>query len=171
MAAAVDLREPPRTSRDTPGMLGEAIQEMLLEAMVVYRLTGREQGLSMPQLLVLKAIRSHGPSRPSDIARHFMVSRPAITEAMNALESSGWIRRSRTTGDRRGQLGSLTPRSERVLALMDRRQKAIYEAACERLSRRRAAEMLETLGAITEGLRRYRESVLREPSELCGRAP
>lgn len=70
------------------------------------------------QLLI--RLRTHGSSRPSDLAHHFGVSRPQITKLVGQLEHHHLIeRRYAVETDRRAVTIALTPAGERVLDSAD----------------------------------------------------
>lgn len=72
-----------------------------------YRLTG-------PQLVCLRAIAA-GPLCASALARDVSLSKATVTGILDRLEARGFIRRSRSTDDRRRILVDLTPAGRELL--------------------------------------------------------
>ena len=70
------------------------------------------------QVLIL--LRTHGPSRPSDLASHLGVSRPQITKLVGQLEEHELVeRRHDVISDRRAVAVGLTVVGDRVLDAAD----------------------------------------------------
>ena len=64
-------------------------------------------GLSMPQFILLRALR-HGPVPAGQLAQRFGVSRPTITRTVDGLVKKGLVERHVDTDDRRVAMISLT---------------------------------------------------------------
>jgi DNA-binding MarR family transcriptional regulator len=77
-----------------------------------------------------------------------MVSRPAITRIVNALETSGQVRRERSASDRRSWLIHATDAGRRVVE--QGRERRVRRIAAELASLTR--EELSTLDAATRAL-------------------
>lgn len=108
-------------------------------------LEDRSSGLSPERLSLLSVLVFGGPRPASELARIEMVSRPAISRIVNALEDAGQVRRERSASDRRTWMIHATDAGRRVV-----------EAGRERRVRRIAAELagltgedLDTLDAAT----------------------
>ena len=70
------------------------------------------------QVLIL--LRTHGPSRPSELARHLGVSRPQITKLVGQLEEHEIVqRRHDIQSDRRAVTVSLTAVGDGILDAAD----------------------------------------------------
>lgn len=70
------------------------------------------------QVLIL--LRTHGPSRPSELARHLRVSRPQITKLVGQLEEHEIVkRRHDIQSDRRAVTVSLTAVGDGILDAAD----------------------------------------------------
>lgn len=61
----------------------------------------RTTGLTLPQLLVLQAIRALGEVSTSAISRDVSMSPPTVVAVLDRLETRGMIERYRSTTDRR----------------------------------------------------------------------
>ena len=64
-------------------------------------------GLSMPQFILLRALR-HGPLPAGQLAQRFGVSRPTITRTVDTLVKKGLVERHVDASDRRVAMISLT---------------------------------------------------------------
>jgi DNA-binding MarR family transcriptional regulator len=64
-------------------------------------------GLSMPQFILLRALR-HGPLPAGQLAQRFGVSRPTITRTVDGLVKKGLVERHVDLTDRRVAMISLT---------------------------------------------------------------
>ena len=70
------------------------------------------------QILIL--LRTHGPSRPSELASHLGVSRPQITKLVDQLEEHELVERTHDVqSDRRAVTVELTAIGDRVLDAAD----------------------------------------------------
>ena len=117
--------------------------------------------LSIPQLIALRAI-AHGDVRPSDLARHTMVTLPAATSMVDTLVERGLVERARDVQDRRSVCLSITPEGTRLL---EERQVPLNEAALELLARMTLEEQ-ERLLACLQDLQRCVSIAQSNPSSL-----
>lgn len=130
-----------------------ALEELVGETMLFLHASARERGLTLVQLLLLKVLEKGGPLAPSRLADLLGISRPAVTSAINILESGGWTTRSPTEGDRRRLQVSLTERSRRVLRSITEERRRFLEDGLARIEPRRRAEFAGTAGVLVEHLR------------------
>lgn len=94
------------------------------------RADDRASGLSPERLSLLSVLVFGGPCTASELARIEMVSRPAITRTLNALEAAGLVRREASPEDRRRRTVHATERGRKLV-----------EQGRERRVRRIAAEL------------------------------
>lgn len=94
------------------------------------RLEDRATGLSPERLSLLSVLVFGGPRTASELAQIEMVSRPAITRTLNALEEAGLVERRRGKRDRRS-----------VSVHVSRKGRALMERGRERRLRRIATEL------------------------------
>jgi DNA-binding MarR family transcriptional regulator len=111
-------------------------------------LEDRASGLSPERLSLLSVLVFGGPRSASELAGVEMVSRPAITRIVNALETSGQVRRERSASDRRSWLIHATDAGRRVVE--QGRERRVRRIAAELASLTR--EELSTLDAATRAL-------------------
>lgn len=78
-------------------------------------LEDRASGLSPERLSLLSVLVFGGPRPASELADIEMVSRPAISRIVNALETTGQVRRERSASDRRTWLIHATDAGCRVV--------------------------------------------------------
>jgi DNA-binding MarR family transcriptional regulator len=99
------------------GLLGAVVRLDLEVSRSLDAIAGA-QGLSFADYLVLGVIRRSpgGRSAPTTIANVLERTTGGMTLALDRLESSGLVRRSRHEGDGRRVVVSLTPRGQRVAA-------------------------------------------------------
>lgn len=72
----------------------------------------RLTGLTLPQLLVLEAVRSLGEVTTQEISREAAMSAPTVVAVLDKLEAKGLVARYRSTRDRRVVHARLTPEGE-----------------------------------------------------------
>lgn len=75
----------------------------------------RSQGLTVPQILVLKEIDELGWPTVGEIARGVTLSQATVTNILSRLEQRGIVERSRSEDDKRRVLVRLTDEGARVL--------------------------------------------------------
>lgn len=68
----------------------------------------RESGLTVPQVLVMTAIKREGAPSTSTLARCISVSQATMTRIIDRLERAGLVRRDKSTTDKRVVNVSLT---------------------------------------------------------------
>src|SRR5436305_14443423 len=74
-----------------------------------------EQGLTASQLGVLEAVLHLGPMSQTALCSKLLVSGGNLTLVVTNLEKAGWVRRQRTTEDRRVVIVSLTRDGRRFI--------------------------------------------------------
>jgi DNA-binding MarR family transcriptional regulator len=116
-------------------------------------LTDREAG-------VLAHLAALAPARPSELARHLGIGRPATTALLQRLARGGWIVQSATGGDRRTRTVRLTANGRRAVSerspLVPERVNALLD--CLRPAERDAAVRgLELLARAARRVRRRLE--------------
>ena len=62
---------------------------------------GREIGLTVPQIVVLKSVRDLGEVTTSMISRNVSLSQPTVTHILDRLDERGFVERYRSSRDRR----------------------------------------------------------------------
>jgi MarR family transcriptional regulator for hemolysin len=77
-----------------------------------------EVGGSLPQWLVLSALKRGDHASQRDIAGSIGIESATLTHHLNRLEADGVVRRDRLPDDRRSQVVSLTPAGEELFATL-----------------------------------------------------
>ena len=68
----------------------------------------KQAGLTVPQILVMQAIDESGQLPVSEIARQVALSQATVTSVLDRLEKKGFVKRARSSKDRRVVSVSLT---------------------------------------------------------------
>jgi len=116
-------RKEPVSSADRDSIADQVLREIrriLRRVSQHSKVLARESGLTVPQLLCLKVI---GEIEDQDatittVGRHVQLSPATVSRIIDRLETTGLVRRERTSDDRRKVLLTLTPAGyERYLTL------------------------------------------------------
>lgn len=111
------------------------------------------QGMSLPQLRVLTAVRDRGPLRVTELAAALQVTQPTMTAQVHRLESQGWLARAADDSDGRAVRLSLTSAGRSLLASLVDSREALLEAGLDRLDPHDAdliAAALPALGRLAQ---------------------
>lgn len=79
------------------------------------RKLGKETGLTIPQLVILRAIEEANAPSVSEISHQVSLSQATVTSILNRLEAHGLVRRLRSEQDKRRVHLQLTPEGCRLL--------------------------------------------------------
>lgn len=102
-------------SADQAAEVVRAIRRIIRAVDVHSKRVGRSVGLTIPQIVVLSAIRDLGEVTSSSISAHASLSPPTVTTILDNLETRGLVERVRSQVDRRVVHPCLTPAGRRVL--------------------------------------------------------
>lgn len=91
------------------------------------------QGMSLPQLRVLIAIRDRGPLRVTELAAALQVTQPTMTAQVQRLEAQGWLARTADGTDGRAVRLSLTATGRSLLARSVASRAALLDSGLQRL--------------------------------------
>ncbi len=140
----------------------EALEQLLREVGIVQRFLDARMNATLPTKLprgqfdILNHLVHSGRAdeTPSDLARAFMVSRPAMTQALQRLEEKGFVTLEPTANDARARHVRLTAAGRRahsgaVLAVSED-----MERIAKRFRRADIAELLYSLRRFREGVER-----------------
>lgn len=105
----------------------------------------RACGLTLPQLLVLAAIRELGDVTARRLSDHVSLTPPTVTTILNRLEERGLVWRDRNAADRRVSHARLTEAGRHLLASAPA---LLPEAFAARFARLPAWEQTQTLAAV-----------------------
>jgi len=102
-------------------------------------------GLTGPQFAVLEVLYHKGPLPLCSIGAKLLVTSGNITFVADQLEKAGWLRRQRSTEDRRVTLARLTPKGEALLARCFPQHAACIADAARILTPREQAALAKLL--------------------------
>jgi DNA-binding MarR family transcriptional regulator len=111
--------------------------------------------LSLHQLNLLKLMCENGKHHVGQMAGYLGVSAPAATKNIDKLERLGLVTRSRSEGDRRTTLLSVSPAGRELVARYERMEKARLGAALDGFDP-------EEIAAFSRLLERFSVSLLRD---------
>jgi DNA-binding MarR family transcriptional regulator len=113
----------------------------------------REFGLTGPQYNILRILRGEGRPMPVlEIASRTIRVVPGITGLIDRLESAGFVRRERSTHDRRVVYVCVTEKALQVLAGLDQPLVALEKSLVGTLSQAEQRELVRLLEKIREHL-------------------
>lgn len=100
-------------------------------------------GLSHPQYNILRILRGAGePGLPcQEVAARMVTREPDVTRLIDRLEQSGWVRRERSTSDRRVVLVAITAAGRELLARLDDPIAELHRQGLGHLTRAELAEL------------------------------
>ncbi len=115
-----------------------------------------ERGITLAQYNVLRILRGAGRSGLPTlaIAERLVEQAPGITRLVDQLESDGWLRRERSTEDRRRVYCLLTAKGRKLVNSLDKPVASHSETSFAVLSDREMRALLRTLEKIRDGLQR-----------------
>jgi MarR family 2-MHQ and catechol resistance regulon transcriptional repressor len=102
-------------------------------------------GLTQAQFAVLEVLHHKGPMPLCSIGEKLLVTSGNITFVADQLEKAGWLRRQRSTTDRRVTFARLTPKGEALMEKCFPQHAAVIEAAARPLSPREQAALARLL--------------------------
>lgn len=130
------------------------VQEALLSIMrtesvfgVRYERFFREYGLTSPQYNILRILQGHkGQGLPSlTIASQMVACVPDITRLIDRLVKSGYVRRERSTEDRRVVHVHITDAGKKLLAKLAKPVRTAEEASLGHMSNKELADLIRLL--------------------------
>lgn len=128
--------------------IANRLHSMAIHLLRRARREDRATGLTPERLSLLSVLVFAGPKMAGELAEIEMVSRPAITRILNALEKLGLVRRERSSEDRRRVLVEATDRGRDLVEGRRRRRVERIALELEQLSR----SDLATLATATKAL-------------------
>ena len=102
-------------SADPTASLIRSVRRIAQAIDVRSREIARLTGMTLPQLLVLQAIRSLGEVSSQALSREVFMAPPTVMAVLDRLEARGLIERYRSAVDRRVMHSRLTPSGEQAL--------------------------------------------------------
>ena len=112
----------------------------------------KTSGLSVPQLLVMQAVRRHGDVAIGLIANDVCLSQATVTTIIDRLESQGFLHRERSEDDRRVVHVGLTAAGEQKLDESPELIQAGFVRAFRGLDRWEQQMLMSTLDRVAQML-------------------
>lgn len=105
-------------------------------------------GGSLPQWLILTALKRGDHSMQRDIAAAIGIEGATLTHHLNRMETDGLVRRERAAGNRRNQQVVLTPAGEALFTSLLRTVVAFDQQLCAGFSDRELATIRKLLARL-----------------------
>jgi DNA-binding MarR family transcriptional regulator len=109
----------------------------------------KEYQVSAPQLNCLMALFKNGPLPPSQIARHILVESSTVTGIIDRLEQKGFVKRIRSSQDRRKIFIELTDSGRMLSSYAPPPIQLKLHEGLKQLDRRELDKILEVLSMLT----------------------
>ncbi len=149
----------------TPRKLSQKTTDDLLKAMLVLSRTVDHVlelqatdvttiPLSRSKVQVLRLLGQRGGQTSTHVARFLGVSKPAVTQIVDAMVRNKLVARKTARHDRRGVDLSLTPKGKLLLKRVIQRQRNTVQSALKKVSRTNAERMSKTLQDLAGDLAR-----------------
>jgi DNA-binding MarR family transcriptional regulator len=107
-----------------------------------------EMPVTLPQLMLLKLTRQHGPYRLTALAEKIEVKPSAVTVMVDRLEKRGLVRRAQDPADRRAVLVELTAEGAETLRKADELRSELLVRLMERLEPAEVRLLADLLGRL-----------------------
>src|SRR5574340_397201 len=111
-----------------------------------------QMGISVEQFHVLRYVR-HGVGSVSELAEAKNISRPAISQAVEALVKKGLLRRKQSTQDRRCVALELTPAGSQLLERVFAETRDWMRKRMQGISEQECADIIKGMQALNKRLK------------------
>ena len=101
---------------DNAAMVMKAIRRIVRAIDMRSKRIGRETGLTIPQIVILQAVRELGEVTTAALSKHADLSAATTVTILDKLEGRGLVTRRRSAADRRIVHTALTEEGARILA-------------------------------------------------------
>ena len=145
------------------------LRDRLMHAMFRFKKVGMifPPGLDihMGELFVMRSIDGTGPcpahnSAVSDLPKHMMISKPAMSQLLNGLEKKGYISREIDKSDRRKISAALTPKGEEILGVTKDYADKMLDTVIARFGEENLLQLLALFTRLTDILEEVRQEML-----------
>ena len=110
-------------------------------------------GITFPQYNVLRILRGTRQGLPTlEVSNRLIEHAPGITRMMDRLEVKGWVRRTRSSDDRRQVICHLTRKGEKLLDRIDPVMDRADDAALATLGESDQRRLIRLLDTVRRGL-------------------
>ena len=110
----------------------------------------RETGLTIPQIILLQAVRELGEVTTAALSRHADLSAATVVTILDKLESRGLVTRQRSDADRRIVHTALTTDGARILAAAPPVFNEAFSRGFSALSPAEQRHIVEAFGAVAD---------------------
>lgn len=135
------------------------LRDRLVHAMFRFKKVGMifPPGLDihMGELFVMKAIEGNTDfpehnSPVSDLPKHLMISKPAMSQLLNGLEKKGYVFREIDQNDRRKISVTLTPKGQDILARTKEYADNMLDTVISRFGEENTKQLVELFTRLTD---------------------
>jgi len=107
----------------------------------------REHGISSPQFNILRILRGHkGDGLPSlEIASQMIACVPDITRLLDRLEKASYVKRERSSDDRRVVNVRITEAGKKLLAKLDKPIREAERCSLGHMTKKELADMIRLM--------------------------
>lgn len=134
--------------------LVETALYLYAEGRRITKASGRELGLTGPQVTALKLLEGIGKLSLSDLSERMSAKNSTITGIVDRMVQSELVARHRSEEDRRVVLIALTPKGEKLARKIPITAMEIFGSALRSLSAKDRADLTDILKRLTEHVRR-----------------
>lgn len=127
-----------------------ALRRIMRATSLHSRQLGKSVGLTVPQLVVIRAIGKEGLPTASEVSRAVSLSQATVTTILNRLEERELLTRERSTEDRRRVILKLTEKGSAVLRDAPLPLQAKFSGRFEMLSVWEQHQIVAALGHVAE---------------------
>lgn len=145
-----------RSAADIEALM-KAIREIAQAIDTRSKAVSRASGLTIPQIVVLGAVRAQGEVTTSSLSRHCDLTPATVVSILEKLEERGFVERYRNVTDRRIVHTRLTPLGDRALAEAPTLLPGPALAALAGLDPERRAALVEAFRTVAGMLRQHPE--------------
>lgn len=115
----------------------------------------RSHGISGPQYNILRILRGHDKALPSlEIASQMIAMVPDITRLLDRLETAGYVKRERSSKDRRMVLISISAAGLKLLGKLDEPVRQQEKDSLGHMTRKELSELCRLLSKARDNGRR-----------------
>jgi len=130
---------------DTADQVLVALRRILRAIDIHSRNLAQEQGLTVPQLIVLRAIAQRGAPTTGELARTVSLSNATLTSILDRMERHELVKRNRSDVDRRRVHVAITPKGR---ALLDRSPSLLHDRFLEQFGKLKEWEQTLILSSL-----------------------
>ena len=143
------LTQPPYENKDVIDEIVFQIRRLIQAEEYHTKALNKEYQVSAPQLNCLMTLFKNGPLPPSKIARHILVESSTVTGIIDRLEQKGYVKRTRSSEDRRKIFIELTDSGRMLSACAPPPIQLKLHDGLKKLDHQELEKILEVLSTLT----------------------